>query len=138
MEATLKMFAFLLLCCLCNGGNAYEECKPSDLAITQTVVPGHVVGGYRVYAVAVENRCICSQGEVKLACRGFNSSVHVDPAGVLRPDGDGELCTLNGSRPIAMGLEYAVKFYYAWSSQFSFKPVSSTIACSPAAPEPSW
>ncbi|KAL6630546.1 hypothetical protein ACP70R_028619 [Stipagrostis hirtigluma subsp. patula] len=129
MEAALKMFAaFLLLCCLCHRGNAEGPCKLSDLAITQTVVPGKV-GGYPKYAVTVENRCICTQIDVKLACRGFNSAMRIDPD-VLRLDGDGELCTLNDGGAIPMGHSYAVKFYYAWSSPFSFRPVSSTIDCS--------
>ncbi|XP_062182099.1 uncharacterized protein At1g05835-like [Phragmites australis] len=128
MEAKLKIVAFLLLLCHCSRGNA-EYCKLSDLAVTQTVLPGKQVNGYPEYSVAVENRCICTQADVKLACSGFNSSLHVDPF-VLQPDGDGKLCTLNGGRPVGMGSEHAVKFDYAWSSKFSFEPVSSTIACS--------
>ncbi|KAL6659671.1 hypothetical protein ACP70R_002500 [Stipagrostis hirtigluma subsp. patula] len=128
MENALKLFAFLLLCGLCHRGYAEGSCKLSDLAVTQTVVPGNV-GGYPKYAVTVENRCICTQIDVKVACRGFNSTMRVDPD-VLRPDGDGKLCTLNGGGAIHMGPSYAVKFYYAWRSPFSFRPVSSTIACS--------
>jgi hypothetical protein len=94
--------------------------------VTQTAVPSKV----NVYAVTVENRCICTQANVKLACDGFSSSAAIDPPGVLSVDGDGKLCTLNGGRPIGMGPEYAVKFSYASPSQFGFKPVSSSIACS--------
>ncbi|EES09820.2 hypothetical protein BDA96_05G144200 [Sorghum bicolor] len=119
-------FLLLLLFSLCNPGNA-GYCSLSDLAVTQTAVPSKA----NVYAVTVENRCICTQANVKLACGGFSSSVAVDPAGVLSVDGDGKLCTLNGGRPIGMGPEYAVKFSYASpSGQFGFKPVSSSIACS--------
>lgn len=49
---------------------------------------------------------------------------------MLSVDGDDKLCTLNGGRPISMGLDYAVKFSCMWSSEFSFKHVSSTIAYS--------
>ena len=100
----------------------------SDLAVTQTAMARHD-GGYTEHAVRVENRCICSQGYVKLACQGFNSSVRIYPAGILRPDGEGN-CTLNGGYSISQGPEYAVKFYYGWHSQFSLAPVSSIIACS--------
>ncbi|EES09822.1 hypothetical protein BDA96_05G144100 [Sorghum bicolor] len=131
MVATLKMLAFLLLCFLIYigaAGSSYEQCKVSDLAVIQTAMARRD-GGYTVYAVRVENRCICSQGYLKLACQGFNSSVRVYPAGILRPDGDG-LCTLNGAYSISQGPEYAVKFYYGWRSKLSLAPVSSIIACS--------
>jgi hypothetical protein len=109
-----------------RAGNA-GYCCISNLAVTQTTVPSKA----NVYAVTVENRCICTQANIKLACSGFNSSVAIDPAGVLNVDGDGKLCTLNGGHPIGMGPEYAVKFSYASpSGQFGFKPVSSSIACS--------
>jgi hypothetical protein len=79
--------------------------------------------------MTVVNRCFCAQANVKLSCGGFNSHVAVVPD-VLSLDSDGKLCTLNGGRPIGMGPDHAVKFSYAWRSQFSFEPVSSTIACS--------
>lgn len=126
---TLKMVKkknitlLLLLFSISNPGNAAGASSISDLAVTQAAVPSKA----NVYAVTVENRCICTQANVKLTCDGFSSSVAVDP-GVLSVDG--KLCTLNGGRPIGMGPEYAVKFSYASPSQFAFKPVSSSIACS--------
>ena len=93
-------------------------------------MPSSRAEGYTKYTVTVENRCICTQGNIKLSCSGFTSSLGVNPD-VLSVDGDGKFCTLNGGRPIGMGPDYgAVKFSYVWSSEFSFKPVSSTIACS--------
>ncbi|TVU25189.1 hypothetical protein EJB05_27677 [Eragrostis curvula] len=139
MEAMAKIFVFLLLCCFCAAGNAsYQPCKLSDLDVTQAVMPGPVVGGYREYAVALTNGCVCSQINLKLACPGFNPSVRVYPAGVLSMDREGKLCTLtlNGSA-IGIGPENAVMFSYSSRSQISFKPVSSTIVCSDAsAPAP--
>ncbi|TVU25198.1 hypothetical protein EJB05_27686, partial [Eragrostis curvula] len=81
------------------------------------------------YTVAFENRCICSQADIKVACPGFTSSMGVDPA-ILRPDGDSKFFTLNDGRPFGMGPNYAVKFHYASSSQLGFKTASSTVACS--------
>jgi hypothetical protein len=101
----------------------------SDLAVTQTAMPG-TVGGYRQFLVTVENRCICTQLNVKLECTGFNSSVTVGPAGVITVDGDSGTCSLNGGQPMHQG--ETVTFNYAWSTKISFKPVGSTIACSPA------
>ena len=113
----------------CAWAGKAEQCSLSDLAVTQTAVPSSRVEGYTKYTVTVENRCICTQGNIKLSCSGFTSSLGVNPD-VLSVDGDGKFCTLNGGRPIGMGPDYAVKFSYVWSSEFSFKPVSSTIACS--------
>ncbi|TVU00262.1 hypothetical protein EJB05_54315 [Eragrostis curvula] len=126
MEAKM-IFAVLFLFSVCNRGNA-QHCRLSDLAVTQTALAGKVRGQTQ-YTVTVENRCICSQADIKVACPGFASSMGVDPA-ILRPDGDGKLCTVNDGRPVGMGPNYAVKFHYASSSQIGFKPVSSTIACS--------
>jgi hypothetical protein len=105
-------------------GNA--ECGLKDLSVTQTSVPGQTGR----YLVTVQNKCICTQTQVKLACSGFNSTIPVDPAGAITADGDNALCTLNGGSPVTM--DHAVKFYYAWSTEFSFAPVDSHISCSVA------
>ncbi|WVZ51470.1 hypothetical protein U9M48_002615 [Paspalum notatum var. saurae] len=123
----MKILAICLLLSICNRGNA-QHCKLSDLVVTQTgVLLG--VNGNAKYTVVVENRCICSQADVKLSCAGFSSSMGVSPD-VLSADGDGKLCTLNGGRPIGMGANYAIRFSYTWRSKIDLKPVSSTIACS--------
>jgi hypothetical protein len=80
----------------------------------------------KVHKVTVENRCICTQSNIKVACRGFASSMGLGPA-VIRSDSDGKLCTLNGA--VGMGPGNAVNFRYRSSIQIEFKPVSSTIAC---------
>lgn len=108
-------------------GNA-QHCTLSDLAVTQTVAPGKV-RGQRLYTVAVENRCICTQSNIKVACKGYASTMGVARA-ILKPDGDGKLCTLNDGRAVGMGPGYAIRFRYSSTSQIAFKPVSSTIGCS--------
>ncbi|PUZ45029.1 hypothetical protein GQ55_8G186900 [Panicum hallii var. hallii] len=100
----------------------------SDLTVTQTAVPSRVDGSTK-YTVTVENRCICTQVNIKLSSSGFASFLWFN-TDVLSVDGDGKLCILNAGRPIGMGPDYAVKFSYTWRSEFSFKLVSSTIACS--------
>lgn len=102
------------------------KCSLSDVAVTQTTISGQI-GGYPEYYVTVLNGCICTQSDVKLACPGFNSSMYVNPD-IIRPDADGKLCTLNGGGAVRNG--DVIKFYYAWSTRFSFAPVSSTISCS--------
>jgi hypothetical protein len=116
-----------------TGSASYENCKASDLEIKHAAVPGHAVGGRQVYGVMVVNRCACMQAAVRVECPGFSSSVQVQPQGALSQDG--EFCTINGGLPIHSGIHSAVKFTYAWTSQFSLKPVSSTLDCS-SAPSP--
>ncbi|KAM3346593.1 hypothetical protein ACQJBY_020893 [Aegilops geniculata] len=125
MEAKLmKIFAMLMLFSLCNRGNA--ECTLSDLHVTQTAT-GKNAGGNPEYAVEVENKCICTQTDVKLLAPGFKSSEPVDP-NVFRPDDDGKLGTLNNGSPVYYG--YKIKFNYAAATKFSLAPFSSGIACS--------
>uniref|UniRef100_A0ACD5WG04 Uncharacterized protein n=1 Tax=Avena sativa TaxID=4498 RepID=A0ACD5WG04_AVESA len=124
VKLVVTLVAWMMFC-ISSRGNA--ECNLSDLEVTQTTVPGQTGR----YLVTVKNKCICTQTDVKLACAGFDSSIPVDPAGVITPDGgDSDLCTLNGGGPVTN--DVAVKFYYAWSTQFSFAPVSSNISCSVA------
>ncbi|XBI52431.1 hypothetical protein VPH35_034808 [Triticum aestivum] len=91
----------------------------------------------RVPAVPGEEQFTCAQIDVKLACKGFNSSITVDPTGVITPeDEDNALCTLNGGQSVHHG--ETATFNYVWSTKISFEPVSSTIECSEAsAPAPS-
>ncbi|XP_040250846.1 uncharacterized protein [Aegilops tauschii subsp. strangulata] len=134
MEAKLVLIlaACILLSFISNKGHA-QPCAPSDLLVNHTTMPGKV-GGRPHYLVTVENRCVCTQLGVKLACAGLNSTVSVDPAGVVVPTGDdGALCTLNGGQP--MHANETVLFVYASSMEISFRPVSSFLDCS-IAPSP--
>lgn len=125
LSSSLRHHGLFYMC----AGNAYEPCKLSDLALTQTIKHHRNGSNNLEIEVTVENRCICSQGDVKLACKGLNSSVRVYPAGIIKPDGNG-LCTLNDRSYVGNG--NAVKFCYQSTSQISFSPVSSSIACSVA------
>ncbi|KAI5018891.1 hypothetical protein ZWY2020_043779 [Hordeum vulgare] len=132
MEAKLVVIlAACMLFSFSNIGNA-QPCTPSDLLINHTTMPGKF-GGHPHYLVTVENRCICTQLGVKLACAGFNSTVSVGPVGVIMPNGDDALCTLNGGQP--MHANETVLFTYASSMKISFMPISSYVDCS-IAPSP--
>ncbi|KAE8796311.1 hypothetical protein D1007_28834 [Hordeum vulgare] len=125
MEAkVMKVFAMLMLFSLCNRGSA--KCTLSDLHVTQTAT-GKNAGGNPEYAVEVENKCICTQTDVKLLAPGFKSSEPVDPQ-LFRLDADGKLGTLNNASPVYYG--YKIKFNYASATKFSLAPFSSGIACS--------
>jgi len=102
-----------------------EYCRLSDLAVTQISLPPKMEG-YKEYKVMVENRCICTQTNVKLACGGFNASMGVDPD-VLSMDDNGNLCSLNSGGRISMA---AWALTTTSSSPTRFDPESSTMACS--------
>ncbi|XP_006662959.1 TPD1 protein homolog 1B-like [Oryza brachyantha] len=128
MESKLQTIiaAFLLLFCLCSrSGEAL--CSLSDLVVTQAAVPGQVAGEPE-YHVTVENRCICTQTDVRVSCAGFQYPMPVDPSVIRRDGGDGDLCILNGGGPVTN--DRAVSFYYAGKTRVSFAPVSSTVDCS--------
>ncbi|VAH72139.1 unnamed protein product [Triticum turgidum subsp. durum] len=128
MEAKMmRIFAMLMLFGLCSRGNAeFGECTLSDLHVTQTAT-GKNDGGNPEYAVEVENKCICTQTDVKLLAPGFKSSEPVDP-NVFRPDTDGKLGTLNNGSPVYYGDK--INFNYASATKFSLVPFSSSVACS--------
>jgi hypothetical protein len=108
------------------AGDAREQCSLSDLHVNQTAM-GNQVGGYQEYYVEINYDCICTQTNVKLLCPGFNSSISVDSS-IISRDADGRLCTLVNGGPVRNA--DVIKFNYAWSTKFSFSPVSSVIACS--------
>ncbi|XP_037440500.1 uncharacterized protein LOC119308471 [Triticum dicoccoides] len=127
MEAKLVVIlAACILLSLSNKGHA-QPCSPSDLLVNHTTMPGKV-GGRPHYLVTVENRCVCTQLGVKLACAGFSSTVTVEPAGVVTPNMDNTLCTLYGGQP--MHANETVLFAYASRTKISFRPVSSFLDCS--------
>ncbi|CDJ26657.1 hypothetical protein CFC21_039628 [Triticum aestivum] len=123
----MRIFAMLMLFSLCSRANAeFRECALSDLHVTQTAT-GKNDGGNTEYTVEVENKCICTQTDVKLLAPGFKSSEPVDP-NVFRPDADGKLGTLNNGSPVYYGNK--IKFNYTSTTKFSLAPFSSSVACS--------
>ena len=66
-----------------------------------------------------------AQINVKLECKGFNSSINVDPTGVITPDDeDNVLRTLNGGQSVHQEM---ATFNYVWSTKISFEPGNSPI-----------
>ncbi|KQJ88412.1 TPD1 protein homolog 1 [Brachypodium distachyon] len=125
MEAKLAAILLAcLLCCIINFGVA-AHCSLSDILVTQTGTGGWA-HGQPEYAVTVKNTCGCPQSSVTVACDGYNTTLEVDPA-KLRYDGNGKPCLLNNGAAVVQGTD--VTFSYAWSTQFKFQPISSTVVC---------
>lgn len=99
-------------------------CSLSTIVVTQSGT-GKWAHGMPVYSATVRNTCRCAQSDVKVDCKGFNTTLSVDPA-KLKEIGGG-VCLVNGGAPLAPG--QGVTFSYAWSKQFGFRPVSSTVTC---------
>ena len=126
--AAAILVACMLLCTASSSsGAAVAGCPPSSIVVTQSGT-GEWAHGQPVYAVAVRNTCGCAQSDVKVDCAGFDTTLAIDPAKLeVQPAGGGGLCLVNGGAPVTPGRD--VTFSYAWSKQFGFRPVSSTVAC---------
>lgn len=76
------------------------------------------------WSVTVKNDCICTQSNIQLSCSGFKTVETIDPS-ILSI---GNTCSLlPNSRLVRFS---NVTFKYAWDTQFSFAPISSSVACS--------
>ncbi|GAV60548.1 hypothetical protein CFOL_v3_04078 [Cephalotus follicularis] len=100
-----------------------QDCSMDDLLIRQTPSGGKVEAKPE-FEVSVLNECPCLQGNIILACNGFQSVKHIDPLVLVK---SGNECLLNnGSSLGPFGMQ---TFSYAWDSLFPFDPVSSKIDC---------
>ncbi|PNT63584.1 hypothetical protein BRADI_4g17611v3 [Brachypodium distachyon] len=100
---------------------AAAHCSLSDIVVTQAGTGGWA-HRQPEYAVTGEKH-----SSVTVACDGFNTTLEVDPA-KLRYDGSGKPCLLNNGAAVVQGADLI--FSYAWSTQFTFQPLSSTVIAS--------
>ncbi|BAT14224.1 TPD1 protein homolog 1 [Oryza sativa Japonica Group] len=123
----IKLLMVFLACLLSSINNRGEaaSCSLENIVVKQTATGGWA-HGQPEYAVTVSNMCGCPQSGVQVACDGFDTTLAVDPA-KLRPAAGGNLCLVNSGDPVVQG--HDITFSYAWSSQFKFTPVSSTVKC---------
>ncbi|KAK4434153.1 hypothetical protein Salat_0578000 [Sesamum alatum] len=101
-----------------------QSCELKDLVITQKAT-GKTVENKAEWEASVSVDCPCTQANVKLFCKGFQTAEAVDSS-LLSKSGDE--CLLNNGQPL-YGSD-AVSFVYAWDAPFDFKPVYSEVACS--------
>lgn len=83
---------------------------------------GREIGGQPEWDVTVTNNCACSQSQIQLTCKGFQSSESVDPS-VFAIQGDN--CLLINGDPLRAFT--SVNFSYAWYPPFILFPSSSQI-----------
>ncbi|XP_014512919.1 uncharacterized protein LOC106771452 [Vigna radiata var. radiata] len=116
---TLKFFTLIIFHFLIIKGSC--ECSLNNINIG-TARSGRVIGGQPEWNVTVINNCSCQQSQIKLSCKGFQSSESIDPS-ILSKEGDN--CILISGNPMK-GFD-TVNFSYAWDPPFFLFPSSSVI-----------
>ena len=101
-----------------------KSCPPKDTIIVTQQLSGIEIKGKPKYDVLLFNNCTCPVSKVLLSCKGFQSTLKVDPT-ILQPEGD--VCILSGGNPITP--QVAIRFSYAWDPTFDFDPVFYTSLC---------
>uniref|UniRef100_J3N8P9 Uncharacterized protein n=1 Tax=Oryza brachyantha TaxID=4533 RepID=J3N8P9_ORYBR len=120
----LLMILFACLLASISIKGEAEGCSLENIAVRMSATGGWA-HGQPEYAVTVSNTCGCPQSGVHVACGGFNTTLAVDSSKLRPVAGAGDLCLVNGGAPVVQG--HDVTFSYAWSPQFKFTPVSSTL-----------
>ncbi|XP_022756301.1 uncharacterized protein LOC111304047 [Durio zibethinus] len=122
MASATKSFVRILLLSLVSQGICL--CTLNDI-IVGTVRTGKEIQGKPEWKVTVTNNCKCTQHELKLACKGFQSVETVDP-NILEKQGDNCL-VIKGN---ALKGFTSVSFAYARDPPFLLWPSGSIIeAC---------
>lgn len=101
--------------------SASAICSKNDLKVAQTKT-GRVVQGKAVWRVTVTNTCVCTQSQIMLSCRGFQSASSLDPL-VLSVKGD-QCLIMNGHDLSYKSIDV---FFYAWDTPFPFAVTSSIV-----------
>ncbi|KAI9124498.1 hypothetical protein K1719_004420 [Acacia pycnantha] len=121
MEKTMKKSLMLLTLWSFIIIHGSSECSLNNINIG-TVRSGREVEGKPEWKVTVVNNCSCSQSQIQLSCKGFQSSESVDPS-VFAKKGDS--CSLINGHPLK-GFS-SVSFSYAWDPPFLLLPSSSIV-----------
>ncbi|KAL1552244.1 TPD1 protein 1-like [Salvia divinorum] len=118
MRLAIAMFSIL-----CFISTAFGKCGVNDIVVG-TERSGRKNRGEPEWNVQVVNKCNCSQSNIILTCRGFQTVKPVDPS-IFRRKGD--YCLINGGRPLLPGAD--VRFTYAWDPPIFLFPYSTKPLC---------
>ncbi|KAK7279070.1 hypothetical protein RJT34_24114 [Clitoria ternatea] len=119
VAATINYLASILFLSLIIKGSC--ECSLNNVNIG-TARSGREIGGKPEWNVSVKNNCSCALTQIKLSCKGFQSTETVSPA-ILSVEGD--TCLLINGNPL--GGFASVRFSYAWDPPFILMPASATV-----------
>ncbi|KAL3497328.1 hypothetical protein ACH5RR_040060 [Cinchona calisaya] len=114
-----------ILCLSLFLGVVSADCSLANLTILQAPT-GAKVESKPQWNLTIFNQCICTQTQVKLSCKGFQSVEKIDPTVLLKT---GDSCLVNNGAPIHYGHDNFT-FTYAADKQFPFTPIDSLIFCS--------
>ncbi|CAI0376942.1 unnamed protein product, partial [Linum tenue] len=90
-----------------------------------TTRSGKTREGELQWDVEVINNCACPISNLVVSCKGFASSLKVNPA-LFRQEG-GDKCVVNGGNAIAP--KASIRFSYAWHSPAILIPTSLSSTC---------
>ncbi|MFS8032578.1 hypothetical protein Hanom_Chr17g01559411 [Helianthus anomalus] len=117
METIMKHICLLVFICLmCR--DVYGQDFNLSIRQEQTTTPGE-------WDVTLENTSPCVILNAYLDCKGFQSHREIDPTVILK---QGDVCIVNGGQ--RMNPSDSLHFIYAWETQFAFKLLNQSIACS--------
>ncbi|KAI9192214.1 hypothetical protein LWI28_019599 [Acer negundo] len=120
-QITNSIVALLVLSLITKG---YYACTLEDIHVGGETTR-KFVGGKPEWKLTVSNLCECKQSNIKLQCKGFQTTEPVD-RNILNLQG--ETCLFLNGNPLIEGSP--VTFYYAWETPFILFPLSSNITCS--------
>ncbi|QCD78315.1 hypothetical protein DEO72_LG1g1947 [Vigna unguiculata] len=92
--STIKLFTTILFFVFFSQG--YSKCSLKDIHVSQAIT-GLTVKGKPEMNVTIANWCSCAQSNLKLDCRGFQSTKAINPS-ILNVSGN--VCLVNGGKPL--------------------------------------
>ncbi|KAL5559755.1 hypothetical protein UlMin_035966 [Ulmus minor] len=123
MAAFMKFIFVTLLINLVIRGSC--QCTKHNLRISQTDT-GSFVAGKPEWMVTISNNCVCSQSNVVLDCKDFQTVEKIDPS--ILSIHNGQCLVVNYGLPIFESKDFTFK--YAWDTSFPIDIVSSQVNCS--------
>ncbi|XP_061343769.1 protein TAPETUM DETERMINANT 1 [Gastrolobium bilobum] len=119
MATTFKSLVSILFLTLIIKGS--DNCSLNNINIG-TTRSGRQIQGMPEWNVTVINNCSCEQSQIRLACKGFQTTEGVNPS-ILSMKGDS--CLLINGNPLQAFA--TVSFSYAWDPPFLLLPTNSVL-----------
>ncbi|XP_047181309.1 protein TAPETUM DETERMINANT 1-like [Vigna umbellata] len=122
MTTTFTYLISILILSFVMKGSSYCNLNNINIGTTRS---GRTILGKPEWNVVVKNNCNCTQSQIRLSCRGFQTTEIVSRS-ILAVEGDS--CLLINGNPLK-GFA-TVSFSYAWDPPFILTPLTSHTTCS--------
>lgn len=107
-----------------------QPCGPSDIEISQSKT-GKKVQNKPEWKVTIQNKCVCTQQDIELDCKGFQTTEPIDPSILaVNQNATGECLIVKDGGILHGSRVDQVVFNYAWDTQFPFKAIATSSLCS--------